>query len=106
MDEQSPTTDIWSSKEDTSLYDDNHTISKIFFITGLAFLLLFLHYTHPLTPLALFLLLLMILLCKVLLDFLVTCFLSCPCLWTLVIVTGNPWVTQPLPAPTPAPTPA
>src|SRR6266404_4797396 len=78
-------------REDTSLYATNITILKIFFITGLALLLLFLHHTRPLTPLAIFLLLLTIFLCKALWDFFFICFFVCPCLWTLIIFLSYAW---------------
>src|SRR6266404_1899114 len=55
-----------SLRDDISLYTASTIILKIFFVTGLTFLLLSLHHTHPLTLLAIFLILLTILLFKAL----------------------------------------
>src|SRR6267378_810983 len=91
MDKQSLPTGTWSLKDDISLCINNPTISKIFFVIGLVFPLLCLHHACPSTPLAIFLLLLMILLCKALWDFFFICFFVCPHLWTLIVFLSYAW---------------
>src|SRR6266403_3945946 len=91
MDVLSPLTGLCSSRDGISLYAANIIILRTFFTIGLVSVFLFLHHTRPSTPLALFLLLLMILLFKALLDFCYICFIACPCLWSLIIFLSFSW---------------
>src|SRR6266403_2047369 len=91
MDAPSPPTATYSSKDDISLYILNTIILRIFFVIGLASVFLSLHHARPSTLLAIFLLLLTILLFKALWDFLLICFIVCPCLWTFIIFLLYSW---------------
>src|SRR6266404_498243 len=91
MDAPFPLTGLCSLRDGTSLYAASITISRIFFVIGLASAFLFLHHARPLTPLALFLLLLTILLFKAFLDFCYICFIACPRLWSLIVFLSYSW---------------
>src|SRR6266404_1956354 len=84
-------TGLCSSRDGIFLYDTNTIILRIFFAIGLVLVFLSLHHAHPSTPLAIFLLLLTILLCKFLWDFFFLCFLVCPRLWTLIVFLSYLW---------------
>src|SRR6267378_5637258 len=91
MDAPSLLTGPCSSRVGTSLYTASTIILKISFVIGLILVFLFLHHAHPSTPLAIFLLLLMILLCKFLWDFFFICFFVCPRLWTFIVFLSYSW---------------
>src|SRR6266404_810467 len=91
MDTPSLLTGLYSLKVGTSLYAASITILKIFFVIGLVLVFLSLHHIRPSTPLAIFLLLLTILLCKFLWDFFFICFFVCPHLWTFIVFLSYSW---------------
>src|SRR6266404_2609125 len=91
MDAPFPLTGPCSSKDGTSLYAASIIILRTSFVIGLVLVLLFLHHARPSTPLAIFLLLLTILLCKFLWDFFFICFFICPRLWTFIVFLAYSW---------------